>query len=205
MKRLECKTSSLYVQWLCALVEIDHIKPFQLLTPNSFRASPHSPLLPPVSVHIKALSNACRYLTTQTTRKMLTESIAFFKNYDRLHCPAQDADMQAYVYSKELWDDIDLREDPLRQAPTACQCQNPFCDNHGTEDEDLNQEWASMEQKSSKPEKHAITSDPTGHSHKRQKLTVLEDKSPKAVKISGAPRNSTLLRNRRARTRENIC
>jgi len=136
---------------------------------------------------------------------MLTESIDFFKNYDRLNNPAQDADMEAYVYSKELWDDIDLREHPSHQVPMACQCQNPFCENHGTEDEDLNQEWPSIQQRSSSPEKHATTSDPTGHSHKRHKLTVLEDKSPKAVKISGAPQNSTLLRNRRAGTRKDIC
>jgi hypothetical protein len=134
----------------------------------------------------------------------LTESIAFFKNYDRLHNPAQDADMEAYVYSKELWDDIDLREDPSHQAPMACQCRNPFCYKHGTRDKNLNNEWASTEQKSSRPDKPAVTSNSTGHSQERQKLAVLENKSPEAVRVCGAPQNSTLWHNRRAGTSDNI-
>lgn len=136
---------------------------------------------------------------------MLTESIAFFKNYDRLHSPAQDADMKAYVCSEELWDDINLREDPSHQPPMACQCQNPFCDNRATGDDDLNEEWASMKQTLSRPERRAITSNPTDYSLKKRKLAVVEDKSPKAVNICGVPQNSTLLRNRRARTRKAIC
>jgi len=95
---------------------------------------------------------------------MLTETIAFFKNYDRLHSPAQDADMKAYVYAKELWEDVDLRDDPSHQAPLACECQNPFCENHGTEDKDLDQEFASLEQQFARAERVAVTSHPTGHS-----------------------------------------
>lgn len=136
---------------------------------------------------------------------MLTESIAFFKNYDRLHRPAQDADVKAYVCSEDLWEDIDLQDDhPSRQAAMACQCHNPFCENHATEDEDLNQEWASLKQQPSRPEKHVITSDSTIHSQKRQKLTVLEDQSPKMVTIRANPSDSTLWRKRRARTRDAI-
>lgn len=132
---------------------------------------------------------------------MLTDDIAFFKNLKnptRLPTPAQEADITSY----DLWSDIDLHS-PL-PAPMTCQCHNPFCENHAPYDSEAL--TPSLDQQPHKPENHTIpTSHPIDSSENQHKLTIFEDNSPKTVVICGVPKDSSLMRRRRARTRKDIC
>ena len=115
----------------------------------------------------------------------------------RLPTPAQ----AATIPSNDLTSDISLQAFPPPQTPLTCACQNPFCDAHYREDDDLTLEWASPP----KPKPHALTTfNPTTHPQKRQKLTVLEKKWPRTVIISGVIQNSTLLRKRYSQQRQKL-
>ena len=132
------------------------------------------------------------------------------ENHQSLIGSAQEADQKAYIFSEQLWTDIDLHRnnDKSPKALPVCNCQNPFCDNHGTADEDLSQEWASINQKPDQKEKPVSIPPSPIHpkelSNAPQKPAAISPPIPAPTTISSPPRKSTLWHNRRTRTKNEL-
>ena len=130
------------------------------------------------------------------------------RGYEDLGSLAQDAGPKSYIFSEQLWEDIDLKKDEFPKIQVPCTCRNPFCDNHLSMDDDLSQEWASMDQNHKRNEKPTSKPSPWDHpmepqpSH--QKSTAGPSESPKTTTVSQSTRNSTLWLNRRTRARDDL-
>lgn len=134
---------------------------------------------------------------------------------------AQDATQTADVYSEQLWEDIDLQENSPFKDPDPCNCQNPFCENHSTDRDDLTEEWAAMAQKPKEDDKAVpptppekteepskpdfkLTAPPQTSSMVLDKPTLAADSLVGSFKLSTTPKKSTLWHTRKTLARDDL-